>query len=181
MIEFPIDNNIAVGGNSGTFHVIDAVSERILYTRNFKPERVVCVAYSRNGCRIAIALSSKSTVIYDSTLDQVITRIDSEWPIKAITFMHNDCYLIVATTQGLEIHDLLSDTSADKQAMNKYQNIDTLVTKDEYIYFSSKSHTVGRIYFPLKKTLRELIDDARRALGEFELTEEQRHKFYLDV
>lgn len=177
----PIDNNIAVGGNSGTFHVIDAVSERILYTRNFKPERVVCVAYSRNGCRIAIALSSKSTVIYDSTLDQVITRIDSEWPIKAITFMHNDCYLIVATTQGLEIHDLLSDTSADKQAMNKYQNIDTLVTKDEYIYFSSKSHTVGRIYFPLKKTLRELIDDARRALGEFELTEEQRHKFYLDV
>lgn len=177
----PIDNNIAIGGNSGIFHVIDAVSERILYTRNFKPERVVCVAYSRNGCRIAIALSSKSTIIYDSALDKMTTKINSEWPIKAITFMHNDCNLIVATTQGIEIHDISSETSADKQAMNKYQNIDTLITKDEYIYFSSKSHTVGRIYFPLKKTLRELIDDARRALGAFELTEEQRHKFYLDV
>ncbi|GEM_PF-2070376 len=176
----PINNNIVIGSNSG-LQIIDTVSEKTLCNHNFNPDRIICVAYSRNGCYIAIALSSKSIIIYDSSLEKATTRINLEWPVKALTFTHNDSYLIIATTHGIEIHDLSSEISTIKTFLNNCSNIDTLVIKDEYIYFSSKSHLIGRIHFRIKKPLKELINEAKLSLGSFELTEGQRHKFYLDI
>lgn len=177
----PSGDCIMAGSGNGILCIIDIRTGNNRNQINTGKCSINDAVYDNTGNRIAVTLNDKQTIIYDSSLNRIMMKIGHDWPANSVCFIHNGRQLIVGGKKTI-IYDVTSGKRIE-QFDEKYNAINCIISDDntDSIYFASKSGLIGLINYPEEQQLSSIIDDARNKLKSFEISQEDAHRFYLDI